>query len=278
MMSARTKGVLIVAGALVLPALVQRNPAGVIQFLTFSLFLAVERILPRIKQSFTSAENIRNAVCTLLKWAGVVATYKWFTSVAPGWDAPDWGLARLGIPLWAQAVTILLVIDFKSYVYHRCQHRFKFLWKFHKLHHAVSEVSVLAANRVHFIEFSIAMPLASMAIAYALGASRHIYFLGFLFPAIILGDAIPHTNLDIPKVGRPWLGYLINLPNTHARHHAIGGENKNFGIVFSFWDVIFGTFKYPESSEPRVYGLEDGEFTRLSLWRQLLYPLIPGRE
>ena len=55
-----------------------------------------------------------------------------------------------------------------------------------------------------------------------------------------------------------WLEYWLVTPSHHRVHHAINPEylDKNFGNVFIFWDMLFGTFQ-PELKEvPPVYGVK----------------------
>ena len=72
-----------------------------------------------------------------------------------------------------------------------------------------------------------------------LGASPEAVFAVALVTTI-WGD-LNHANLD---VGLGPLGYLLNSPPMHLWHHdqsSEGGAAKNFGIVFSVWDFVFGT-------------------------------------
>ncbi|KAJ3379345.1 hypothetical protein HDU92_006757 [Lobulomyces angularis] len=55
----------------------------------------------------------------------------------------------------------------------------------------------------------------------------------------------------------PYLNRILNTPSQHRVHH---GRNKiyldkNFGDIFSFWDILFGTFQEELKEEKPVYGL-----------------------
>ena len=71
-------------------------------------------------------------------------------------------------PIWLQALEVLLLSDFLIYWGHRFQHKYDFLWRFHKVHHTTETLDWLAAHREH--------PLDS------------IYTVGIInLPALILG-------------------------------------------------------------------------------------------
>ena len=65
-----------------------------------------------------------------------------------------------------------------------------------------------------------------------------------------------HANVTI-EIGV--LRYLFVTPQSHRLHHTLGKEvprNKNFGAVFSVWDVMFGTYVAP-SHEDYALGTEE---------------------
>jgi sterol desaturase/sphingolipid hydroxylase (fatty acid hydroxylase superfamily) len=70
----------------------------------------------------------------------------------------------------------------------------------------------------------------------------------------------------------------------HLWHHdqsSEGGVAKNFGIVFSAWDFLFGTAYWPRDRSPQQLGYPGGEEMPESLHGQVLWPLLgkaPARE
>jgi sterol desaturase/sphingolipid hydroxylase (fatty acid hydroxylase superfamily) len=86
-----------------------------------------------------------------------------------------------------------------------------------------------------------------------------------------------HANLD---VGLGPLGYLLNSPRMHLWHHdqsSEGGVAKNFGIVFSAWDFLFGTAHWPSDRSPARLGYPGDEEMPSSLLDQLTWPLSRRR-
>ena len=88
----------------------------------------------------------------------------------------------------------------------------------------------------------------------------------------VWGD-LNHANLNV-SLGK--LGYVLNSPHMHLWHHdhsAEGGASKNFGIIFSLWDFLFGTAHWPCDRDPARLGYPgDGEMPA-SLAGQLAWPL-----
>jgi len=59
----------------------------------------------------------------------------------------------------------------------------------------------------------------------------------------------------------------------HRWHHTAlnEGGNTNFAGTFPIWDVLFGTFRMPESRLPRDYGADDTNIPN-EIVGQLAYP------
>ncbi|MFQ5753331.1 MAG: sterol desaturase family protein [bacterium] len=70
--------------------------------------------------------------------------------------------------------------------------------------------------------------------------------------------------------------YLINSPRMHVWHHDTflrGEYGKNFAVVFSMWDWLFGTAYMPARGQPQKPGFEKMEAFPRGLLSRLIYPL-----
>ena len=78
----------------------------------------------------------------------------------------------------------------------------------------------------------------------------------FLFIPNLMAGVITHSHFRITWP-RP-LNYILVSPWFHHAHH--GKEthlrNKNFGNLFSIWDLLFGTFYDVKSSENITLGID----------------------
>ena len=87
-----------------------------------------------------------------------------------------------------------------------------------------------------------------------------------------------HANLD---VGLGPLGYVLNTPRMHIWHHdqsTEGGTAKNFGVVLSVWDHIFGTAYWPRVRSPQQLGYPGMQEMPETFHGQVLWPLTRARE
>lgn len=173
-------------------------------------------------------------------------------------------LAKL--PLAAQVVVFLVASDFMLYWIHRLFHGGAW-WKYHAVHHAPEEVDWLSAARFHPVNLVLG-PVAVDVCMLLAGISPDAMV--WLAPFTTFHSAFVHANLR-------WtlgpLKYVIATPVFHRWHHTglDEGGNTNFAPTFPFWDLLFGTFRMPESSLPERYGADDPKMPA-SFEQQLVYP------
>ncbi len=154
-------------------------------------------------------------------------------------------------PIFYQILFFLITHDLYIYWFHKLQHKNKYLWRLHEAHHSPKEVDWLSGIRSHGFEILINQTIEFLPIVL-LGASPQVAVIKGLISGA-WGMYI-HSNIDI-KSGI--LQYIINGPEMHRLHHAIGkGRNKNFSTKFAIWDWIFGTSYFPKDEKASEYGLK----------------------
>jgi sterol desaturase/sphingolipid hydroxylase (fatty acid hydroxylase superfamily) len=175
-----------------------------------------------------------------------------------------WGPAAT-LPLWVQAIVIVVVGDFCGYWVHRFTHR-GWWWQVHAVHHSSPQLDWLAAARVHPLNDAIALvgrvlPLMALGFAPIAVAGAQPFFTLY---AITL-----HANLNWDY--GPLRG-VIASPRFHRWHHtsAEEGRDRNFAGLLPVWDILFGTYYLPRGVEPQVFGV--AEPVPAGLWGQLLWP------
>lgn len=244
------------------------------------LFVALERVFPwRRGQALLRPGWLRDL--------GFLALNGHFLGLwlAPlnGWlalQATD-ALRRLGVgldgaplarwPFLAQVLALLVVSDFLQWCVHNLLHRVPFLWTIHKVHHSITTMDFVGNFRFHWMEIVVYKSLLWLPLAW-LGASGQAAF----WVAVIgtLWGDLNHANLD---VGLGPLGRVFNSPRMHLWHHDAsdeGGVAKNFGIVLSLWDHLFGTAFWPRDRSPRALGYPGVESMPAGLLGQLAWPLV----
>lgn len=137
-----------------------------------------------------------------------------------------------------QLMLVALVIDFGLWLMHRFSHRYKFLWKLHAIHHHSSRLYWLNAEKRHPLS-ALILAGPSLMILAVLGAPSILIGCWVMYMAVHL--FFQHANVDY-RVGA--LKYIFAVAEVHRIHHKHGQGRKNFGEVFIFWDIIFGSFYY----------------------------------
>lgn len=159
------------------------------------------------------------------------------------------------IPMNSAGSWLVLIVlqDFCYYWMHRADHRVRWLWATHSVHHSPETLNLSAAFRLGWTTRLSAAPIffaplvllgfAPQVVAAALAANLSYQF--WLHAAWL------------PKLGP--LEWFLNTPTHHRVHHASNPEylDANFGGVFIVFDRWFGTFA---AEDPRIeirYGLVD---------------------
>lgn len=173
-------------------------------------------------------------------------------------------------PFLAQFFLFLVLADFLQWCIHNLLHRVPWLWTFHKVHHSITTMDWLGNWRFHWIEIVVYKGLQWLPLAWLNASPRAVFAVAVV--TTVWGD-FNHANLDL-RLGP--LGYLLNSPRMHLWHHdqsSEGGVAKNFGIVFSLWDHVFGTAYWPPNRDPERLGYPAVDEMPLGFMGQVLWPL-----
>ena len=205
-----------------------------------------------------------------------------FLGVILYWIAARWVLPYVDphVPIrdlassWSvpvQIVVALFVIDFIHWCVHNLLHRVPFLWEMHKTHHSVTdgEMDWIVSFRFQWTEVVVYKSIQYLPLA----------FLGFGMEAIlfhaIFGTLIGHLNHANLNLDYGPFRYLLNNPRMHIWHHDFDAKDsgtRNFGIIFSCWDYLFGTAYVPDHP-PRKIGFEGADQFPRHFFTQELWPL-----
>ncbi|MCA8954865.1 MAG: sterol desaturase family protein [Planctomycetes bacterium] len=180
--------------------------------------------------------------------------------------------ARVGAdwPLWLHVVAFLVLSDFVEWCTHNLLHRVPWLWTFHKVHHAIPRLDWAANFHFHWMEILIYSTTKALPLAW-LGVPPDAVFWIYVLPT-----AWGHFNHANVPVGIGPLRFVFNSPRMHQWHHdasAEGGVAKNFGIVLSVWDWLFGTAYWPRDREPERLGYPGDEEMPQHFGGQMVWPL-----
>lgn len=161
---------------------------------------------------------------------------------------PDW-------PLWSRFLIGLLLLDFiGAWLIHWIQHKVKWMWKFHIIHHTDTHVDTTTANRHHPGESVFRFVFTILATLVA-GAPMWLVF-AYQSLSVLLSQ-FNHANIQLPEKLDRIVSLLIVTPNMHHVHHHYRQPytDTNYGNIFSIWDRLFGTYIQLDQSR-LIYGID----------------------
>ena len=189
-----------------------------------------------------------------------------------------WGLLTYlnQIPLIGYTILGLMGLDLISaYFIHWLEHKVRFMWRFHLIHHTDIHVDTTTANRHHPGESLFRFIFTTLAV-FILGAPVWMIML-YQALSVVLSQ-FNHANIRLPEKLDQWLSLVIVTPNMHHVHHhyILPQTDSNYGNIFSIWDRIFRTFSYMKQEDIK-YGIDthlaENEHSRIS--RMLKIPFEP---
>ncbi|MBK9150955.1 MAG: sterol desaturase family protein [Saprospiraceae bacterium] len=174
----------------------------------------------------------------------------------------DWVVAHkfgliqwLELPLWAFMIIGILLMDLiGAYFIHWIEHKVKWMWMFHLVHHSDQNIDTTSANRHHPGESVFRFVFTTLAVL-VIGAPMWMVFM-YQTMSVVLTQ-FNHSNVNMPKWLDDALMWVICTPNMHRVHHHYRQpySDSNYGNIFSFWDRIFGTFTYVDNTKLK-YGVD----------------------
>lgn len=156
---------------------------------------------------------------------------------------------------WLFAIAGLLLLDLiGAYLAHLVEHKVKFLWRFHLIHHTDTYIDTTSGNRHHPGESVIRFIFTTFGVLL-IGSPM---WLVFLYQTLsVVATQFTHANIVLPKKFDTLLSYFIVSPDMHKVHHhyVLPYTDSNYGNIFSVWDRLFGTFKTLDRDK-LIYGVD----------------------
>lgn len=159
------------------------------------------------------------------------------------------------MPTWLYALVGLLLLDLiGAWLAHWVQHKTKWLWQFHIIHHSDQQIDTTTANRHHPGESIIRFIFTLLAVIIS-GAPMWLIFL-YQSLSVVLSQ-FNHANIVLPTGVDNVLSSVIVTPNMHHIHHHFVQPytDSNYGNIFSIWDRLFGTHRTMKQKDI-VYGID----------------------
>ena len=156
---------------------------------------------------------------------------------------------------WAWLALDIVLLDFWLYWWHRANHEWRFLWRFHEVHHRDRHLDATTALRFHFGEVALSALARGMVIALLAVPLTSVVAFEIL---VIVATIFHHANWRIPPAIERWLARLIITPSRHwVHHHRLQADtDSTYGTIFSFWDRLLGTTTRTERAALMQLGVE----------------------
>ena len=187
-------------------------------------------------------------------------------------------LNRQSVPFWIRCLLAVLLIDLMHWGQHYAYHAVSFLWRVHQVHHSDPDYDWSTGLRFHPLEAMITQ--GSYLAVIALVAPPAAAVLGFELADVVVNIFV-HANITLPG----WMDNLIRriliTPDMHRIHHSdeFREQNTNFGVIFSCWDRLFGTYLQDPARGHAQMGVGLPEVSveqGASVWNMLAMPFQPA--
>ena len=168
---------------------------------------------------------------------------------------------RLGLGLWPsswpfalQVALTLVIAELGQYWIHRIAHeKSAILWRLHAVHHSAHRLYWLNSGRFHPLD-NLVLYLASSVPLVVMGVDPYALSCALLITGV--HGMFQHANIDL-RLGP--LNYVFSMAELHRFHHSLDVEqaNHNYGANLICWDLVVGSFTWPDEPPPEAIGLAD---------------------
>ncbi len=172
-----------------------------------------------------------------------------------------------------QFLLAVVIVDCTMTIVHYFSHRVDWMWRLHAVHHGVHRLYGFNGFIRHPLHQALDVVSGTLPLI-VLGLPVDVaVLLGF---AIAVQLIVQHSNVDY-ALG-PFQNVLA-IGAAHRLHHVnwAGEGDVNFGLFFTVWDRLLGTYQAPHERKPRVgdIGIQDCPHYPQDYATQLRAPFDP---
>lgn len=153
---------------------------------------------------------------------------------------------------------------------HYSFHKIPALWEFHKFHHSADVLNPITSFRNSALEifFTLLMRGAGRGLMimtfislFGVESLNVIVVFGvdlFSLPRAVFNHLL-HSHVWVNWTGK--LAYIWSPPACHLIHHSVEDRhlNKNFGPIYSIWDILLGTLYVAKEEEHFRIGVKTAD-------------------
>jgi sterol desaturase/sphingolipid hydroxylase (fatty acid hydroxylase superfamily) len=198
----------------------------------------------------------------------------WTGETVRSWLQATMGASALAISSgWVattlQFAVVFLAMDFANFMYHYLFHKVPFLWRIHRVHHSAEVLTPLTRWRFHPVEVVLELSFKGPFAGIITGAVLYLFGTKVSTSAtvIVAAMSVAFEGTFFFRHSHIWVSYgrlasrLLCSPCMHQIHHSIDPKHwdKNFGLMLSIWDYLFGSRHIPEGREQLQFGINSEE-------------------
>lgn len=224
---------------------------------SFLFFTVLEEIIPLLQTKYKRIRHTGINLFFIVTSIIVSLPFAFLAVHCSSWVMTNkvGALNFFDLPMFLYIIVGIMMLDFlTSYLPHYVQHKVKWMWKFHLVHHTDTWVDTSTANRHHPGETVISM-LFLIAAIFIVGAPAWLVLLHQFVAAAF--SQFAHANISLPKKIDNAISWVFISPNMHKvhHHHTQPLTDTNYGNIFSIWDRLFKTFAKSDVSKLQ-YGID----------------------
>jgi sterol desaturase/sphingolipid hydroxylase (fatty acid hydroxylase superfamily) len=201
--------------------------------------------------------------------------------------SPNLGLEINSFVIICHTIIGILVLDFSAFLSHYWLHKVPLLWEFHKVHHSAKGLTPITGFRDHPMDVVFKKSLRALLLGIYLGGFN--YLTHSQVDIITIGGLLASTflfNFTINlRHSHIWISYgyflehILCSPAMHQIHHSQREIHfdKNFSLIFSFWDYLFGSLYIPRVREEFDIGIP-GQQDYQNIWELYYRPFTKAYE
>ncbi|RJP75052.1 MAG: sterol desaturase family protein [Candidatus Abyssobacteria bacterium SURF_17] len=206
----------------------------------FLLLLILELLFPlRLrKRPFVRRFTVNICLSAIALATGALAVKPVALGLARWTTMQSFGLLHmLRLPTVWHFVIGFLLLDVSFYYWHRANHEFRFLWRFHNVHHGDPDLDVSTSFRFHFAEVLLSTVFRAVQVGLT-GVSPMI--LTAYEVTFQCATMFHHSNVRLPIRAERLLNKFMVTPRMHGIHHSMvkAETNSNYSVIFRWWDSM----------------------------------------
>lgn len=209
-----------------------------------------------------SIHGIRNLSLAAINAGVLLFTFGLLTmlvasfAAAQTWTPLSW-LDGFG---WLRFAAAVVCLDAWTYAWHRANHHFDFLWRFHRVHHSDTAMDVTTSARFHVGELLMSATLRLAVVIIAGISPAEVLAHELILVAV---SQFHHAAIRLGRFDR-LLRWVIVTPGLHQIHHSRRTDemHRNFASILSVWDRLGRSFRGDSIDQKirfGVPGLDDPE-------------------